>query len=794
MTSEKDSDAQADKTAPYRESRQRPHLWLGLILALYFIVTLLYGVVNPLFEAPDEHWHYFTAQYIAENGRLPFIASEDGEYDEWLSQEAAQPPLYYLLGALLIAPIDTSAARELVWPNKFASIGKADVLINVNRFIHTTVEGWPWQNYVLASHILRLFSTLLGAGTLIFIYLAGRYLWPNDAYRALVAAGLVAFLPQYNFLHATITNDPLVIFLVSAALWQLIRMWQTGVSRGRLLLLGVTTGLAALSKNVGVTLLFYALGILCLLAIRNQESSVSGQESGNPAQVGGWSLVRASVLWVVLPAILIAGWLWARNWFLYGDPLATNQFVQIAGGDRNYTLWQVLQETRGLWLSSFAVFGWFNLRAPDWVYWFWGGLAGLAVLGAGWRTFKNYRSRRHTAQQEMQIKGFWNKTVRIVRREWFLPFLLAMWVAAVYASLVLFMMQTEAAQGRLLFPALLPLALGMATGLTATKVLRRFSPVLLFFALLITLYCLYEVVRPAYELPPTVADLPLQSQILDTDMGEGIRLVGAQLESEKILPGDPLWLTLYWLKTESSINRGTPTLAEVSAYATGKEEAPEFVFSVFGRDQTEIGKVHSYHGRGLYPAPLWPEGEIVADRFGLWIDEEARVPVLATLEGTILEGATARVGEIKIEPKAWPPLQQEALARIGPSIEMLEVQVQPQSAQPGDLLAILVRWQARDDIEEDLTTLIHLGQPDAAPLATGDNPPLGGYYPTRVWENGEQIDDQYQLLLPDDIVPGRYPLWIGMYNPQTMVRLPVLIEGEEQPFDVYLAGWIDVEE
>jgi hypothetical protein len=33
-----------------------------------------------------------------------------------------------------------------------------------------------------------------------------------------------------------------------------------------------------------------------------------------------------------------------------------------------------------------------------------------------------------------------------------------------------------------------------------------------------------------------------------------------------------------------------------------------------------------------------------------------------------------------------------------------------------------------------------------------------------------------------------------MYNPQTMVRLPVLIEGEEQPFDVYLAGWIDVEE
>ena len=44
-------------------SRQR--LLLGLILAGYLLVTLAYGVVNPLFEAPDEHWHFFTADYDA---------------------------------------------------------------------------------------------------------------------------------------------------------------------------------------------------------------------------------------------------------------------------------------------------------------------------------------------------------------------------------------------------------------------------------------------------------------------------------------------------------------------------------------------------------------------------------------------------------------------------------------------------------------------------------------------------------------------------------------------------------
>ena len=51
-----------------------------------------YGVLNPLFEAPDEHWHFFTAESIAQTGRLPRVEAPP---DEWLGQEAAQPPLYY---------------------------------------------------------------------------------------------------------------------------------------------------------------------------------------------------------------------------------------------------------------------------------------------------------------------------------------------------------------------------------------------------------------------------------------------------------------------------------------------------------------------------------------------------------------------------------------------------------------------------------------------------------------------------------------------------------------------------
>jgi hypothetical protein len=171
-----------------------PRRWLLLILVAYLLLAVGYGRLTPLFEAPDEHWHYFTAQYIADNRALPSVTAD---YDEWLSQEAAQPPLYYLVGALLISPIKAENGREALWLNPFAAIGDASEPNNINRFVHTPAEDWPWQDFALAAHVLRLFSTLLGLGTLVCIYGSGRLLWPTAPEIALLATALVAFLPQF---------------------------------------------------------------------------------------------------------------------------------------------------------------------------------------------------------------------------------------------------------------------------------------------------------------------------------------------------------------------------------------------------------------------------------------------------------------------------------------------------------------------------------------------------------------------------------------------------------------------
>ena len=757
---------------------------LLLVLLVYLAITLAYGVLNPLFEAPDEHWHFFTAESIAQTGRLPRVEQPP---DEWLGQEAAQPPLYYLLGAALITPIDTDGARDAVWLNPFAWIGDASALNNINRMVHPPGEAWPWAGYVLAGHVLRVFSTLLGLGTLLAVYASARALWPESRTRVIMAPALVAFLPQFNFIYASITNDALITFLCSLALYQLIRLWREELTQRsprtqrtqketlswrswrssrslREVFLGLTIGLAALSKNAGVLLLLYSLGFLFVLAWRD----------------GQLRAFWRTALRVALPALALAAPLWARNLALYGDWTATAPFIAIAGGDRGYTLGQVLGESQGLLLSLVGVFGWFNLRAPQWVYWVWLGVVVLAVLGG---LSCLLLARRNKVRGRTGVRR-----PLPLPSDRLLAVLLAAWPLLVYAGLLTFMMRTEAAQGRLLFPAALPVALGLAWGLRGWgscmprwfgSINRRLAPLVALAALATTVYCLGFVIYPAYQLPPLVGALPAGATRVLPELaprGQGLSLLAADVDTETAQPGEVVWLTLYWRADEAP------------------PAPPELVLEVFGRQVDRVANLHSYHGRGLFPATLWPLGGIVADRFAVRVEADAAAPVLARIFARIDGGRPGiEVATVTIVPHQPPPAPDAVQTMLGDHIALTNAEIAPAQAEPGQTVRLDVRWYVpRGQPQQDYTTLVHLGQPDRPPLSTGDSPPLGGDYPTRVWRNGEVIDDDYRLVVPADLSPGRYPVWIGMYDPTTGARQPVTVEGELQPNGVYLAGWLEV--
>lgn len=727
---------------------------LVIILLIYMGLTIAYGITNPLFESPDEQTHYFTAQYIAERWQLP-VAGDP--VDKWMGQEAAQPPLYYVLSAVLIRPIDTSQAREQVWFNPFTRLGDASSPANTNHFVHSEQEAWPWQGHVLAAHLLRLVSAVIGLGTLLFIYGSARLVWPQAQERAWLAVALVAFLPQFNFLHASVSNDPLVIFFCAAALWQLLRLWYGGVSNRRLLLLGLTIGLAMLSKMAGLLLLLYGAGFLVVLTWQQRN-----EEGVRPLP----GTIGKRLLLVIGPALLLAGWLLVRNGQLYGDITAASVFIRVAGGDRGYSLGDVFGETSGLWRSLFAVFGWMNVAPPDWLYIIWNGLVVLAVGGVILVLVRAAKQRNGRAafSAPSLLRALLNP-----------PFLLAVWVLMVYAGLVQFLLKTPAAQGRLLFPALVPLSLGMAYGLSRWRQQWLFLAVP---ALILTasLYSLFLVIPAAYEKPPIIAEgaVPAEAARIEQSLGQGVRLVAAVIETETAAQGDWVWMTFYWQGEDVP------------------EEAPNFVVELLGREAAILGKLQSYHGGGLFPATLWPPGQVVVDRAALQVEVAPDTPLQGRLNLKLEGEETAvDVGTVKILPNTWPEPAGPALAEVA-GAALTSLVISETAVSPGDTLHLTVQWHVLQPPGRDLTTFVHLGEQTSPPLAQGDSPPIDGHYPTHLWAEGEVINDAYRLMIPADLPAGRYPLHIGFYSPETGERPPVTVEGVQQPNNAYFAGWIEV--
>src|SRR5262245_49634841 len=98
--------------ASSERSGRRGHGPILVLLPLAFaLVAGFNSVVVPLWEAPDEPAHFAYATHLLDAGDLPRMVAGGGP------TEAHQPPLYYILVAAFMAPIDRSDPSGAFIPN-----------------------------------------------------------------------------------------------------------------------------------------------------------------------------------------------------------------------------------------------------------------------------------------------------------------------------------------------------------------------------------------------------------------------------------------------------------------------------------------------------------------------------------------------------------------------------------------------------------------------------------------------------------------------------------------------------
>lgn len=729
-----------------------------LVLAAFVVLGAVYSFVTPVFEAPDEIQHFFYVINLAEGRGLP-VQPPAGPGGRW-AQEGSQPPLYYALAALLVAPVDTADAETLVWENPHAALGDPLRLSNKNRIIHTEREAWPYRGPVLAVHLARLLSVLLGAVTVAFIYLLGRALLPAAPGLALAAAAITAFTPQFIFLSSAVSNDGLITLLSTVTAWWVARLVRrlpllAPADRGRQRRwwaayagLGLVLGAAALTKLSGVA----------LWALAGAGLAAAGLRRGAFRRTLGGLAVTFGL------ALTVAGWWYLRNWRLYGDPTGLNAMLAIVGGWPQPLGWRDLAaQFQGLRISYWALFGWFNVPLPDWVYRVLDGVALVALAG---------------------LPLLWRRGGRGVRardRAWLLA--PAAWIIVMLASLVRWTLLTPGMQGRLLYPAAWAINLLLVVGwsrwaelLPAARWRAGWLAAPVCLVALLAVGAPAAVIAPAYRLPAqmTAGSVPEAARLAPVTFGEQARLIGASLAPGVLHPGETVWVTLYW-EVLARFDRDYTVFVHLLDHAGGA-----------------AAQENGWPGRGAYPTRLWRPGAVIVDRYPVHVPGGAAAPAVLHVDvgffipqtGERLPALTAAgraamggAGALRLLPgRVEPPAPSTPLnVRLGSDgIRLLGYDLAlPGQPVGGESVDATLYWIADQRLAQDYTVFVHLRGPDGANLTQRDGQPLGGAWPTSAWEPGQPVTDRYRVTIPAGTPPGRYTLWAGMYRLAELTRLPL---------------------
>ncbi len=751
----------------------RRNLGITLILVAFAVLGVLYSVVNPLAEAPDEDWHYDYVKYVADGRGLP-VLHDDASKNIVHGTVGHHPPLYYGLSALLTFWINTDDADSLLWDNPHFLAGMPHSFGNKNRIIHTDAEAFPYRGTALAMHIVRLLSVLFSGITVLATYLIALEIFPEWKSLALGAAALNAFNPQFLFIGARISNDTAVTAFSALVLLGTVRLLKRGATRGRLIWLGVTLGLALLSKISALALLPLVAVGLVIRAIRQRSF----------ASLVKWGLVVFSL------AFLIGWWPYLRNWLLYRDPLATN--VWLATVRLRWptpSLKELSEEFWGLEISFWAVFGWMNILVHEVIYQSLAAMTRLAALGLLLLIVRQWRRTTHHAPRTTHHAPHTTSPPLDGPAQLGL-LLLGLWFALVFISLLRFMQIQFGAQGRYLFPAIPAISIFILLGLNQF-VPQRYSGVLggvvggaLF---LLAALCPFVYIAPAYARPPIIAaeDIPAEAHRLDINFGDKIRLLACQLDKGVVKRGDPLRVTLYW-----------QPLAEM-------EQDYNVFIHVLGRDEQVIAQEDTYPGMGSYPTSLWPVGGVIKDAYGMYVLPESKAPSRFRVEvgvydrstgevlpasdrdGHPLHGVTVAQGKVttRQEPHysgGTPVAFDLALVparggfAIHHQVSLTGYKIDKTEVKAGETIKVALYWRAQKKMEEDYTVFVHLVDEEGTIWGQHDGQPVNGYYPTSFWDQGEIVKDKHAFVVSEDTPPGEYRIEVGMYRPADGQRLAIV--------------------
>ncbi len=400
---------------------------LLVIVAVYCALGFAYAVETPKWQAPDEPAHYNYVVYLAENCRFPVLQMGDYPHEylaeikaakfppemsiEPIRYEYHQPPLYYFVAAAIYR-----IATPLGFEIQFLA--------------------------------LRLLSVLLGAMFLVVAYSTVREIFPENPFLALTATAVIATVPMFIAVSAAINNDTLSDLILALVIWLGVREIRAGLSRRQVLVLGLLVALALLTKTTIYVPVMLSVPVAFIVRGRKW----------------GWNSFVQRLGAVYGLGLVLSSWWFIRNALTYGglDLFGWNRHDSIVVGQPTTAQWiadqglaRTVQDFFTVSFRSFwAQFGWMGVLIDSRLYALLGIVSAAVALGFVLWLWRIARNRALLASFQ----------------RWALLLLLLVLLVVAMAH-VSYNVKFVQHQGRYLFPALVPIGLAFALGISEWSLL-----------------------------------------------------------------------------------------------------------------------------------------------------------------------------------------------------------------------------------------------------------------------------------------------------------------------------------
>lgn len=367
----------------------------GRLCALIALLNaLVWTVVIPPFQVPDEISHFGYAQYLAEHGRPPPQTPGVAQYSDEQQTALTYLRFFDIVGqprqpAVWNEVEDGALRAALAQEPSPKGLGGQSSATNQPPLYYAleTVPYWlsPSDDILTRLQLMRLVSALLGATTVLCVFLFIRELLPGTSWAWTVGALAVAFQPTFMFISAGVHGDNLLFFASALTLLLLTRAFRRGLTLQRAVGIGVATVVGILGK---LTFAAFVPGIalaIGLLVWRQRAHVLSAIKAAG-----------ACMATVALPLVAY-GVLNVSVWQREGGATAGGVATAVAGTDtislreRLSYIWQLVFP-RLPWLTDqfehfplrerffngfIGHFGWLDYRFPEWVY----DVAGVLFIG-----------------------------------------------------------------------------------------------------------------------------------------------------------------------------------------------------------------------------------------------------------------------------------------------------------------------------------------------------------------------------------------------------------------------------